>query len=343
VNDTKDKATDKLNASRPYLRTVRYIFQWSLVLIILMSGYSLYEFHRRLSVGDLPDFSKPLAVEGFMPIGALMSLKLWITKGIFDPVHPAALVIFITALLLALLLKKGFCGWVCPVGTISEIVWKTGKKIFGKNVILPRSVDYPLRSLKYLLMAFFLYIIVIKMSPDAIHAFLYTPYWKVADLKLLVFFTDMSTTTLVVLLTLTVFSLLIKNAWCRYLCPYGALLGLISMLSPLKITRNEDACIHCKTCTQSCPSMLPVESKERISSPECIGCLTCVSKCPAHGALDVALVSKKRINPLVHVALVIILFWGSVVFARAVNHWNTGITNAEYVKIVPFLERLEHP
>ncbi|MEE9523195.1 MAG: hypothetical protein V3V59_00425, partial [Thermodesulfovibrionales bacterium] len=73
------------NASRPYIRALRYIFQWTLVLIVLYSGFSLYEFHEQLSAGNISDLRKPLAVEGFMPIGALMSLKLWITKGIFDP------------------------------------------------------------------------------------------------------------------------------------------------------------------------------------------------------------------------------------------------------------------
>jgi len=39
-----------------------------------------------------------------------MSLKLWVTEGIFDSIHPAALVIFVAALLLAVVIKKGFCG-----------------------------------------------------------------------------------------------------------------------------------------------------------------------------------------------------------------------------------------
>ncbi len=278
-----------------------------------------------------------------MPIGALMSLKLWITKGIFDPVHPAALVIFIAAILSALLLKKGFCGWACPVGTISEVIWKAGKKIFGRNFDPPNYIDYPLRSVKYMLMAFFLYVILIKMSPDTIQAFLYTPYWKVADFKLLFFFTNMSTTTIIVLLVLAVSSLFVKNFWCRYLCPYGSLLGLISMASPMKVTRNDEKCIHCKTCTNNCPSMLPVESKERVSSPECIGCLTCVSKCPTPGALDVALPRKKWVNPLVYVSLMIVIFWGSITIAGVTNHWNAGVTNVEYMKIIPYLDRLEHP
>jgi polyferredoxin len=314
-----------------------------LVLIVLFSGFSLYEFNEQLSGGNLPNFRKPLAVEGFMMIGALMSLKLWITKGIFDPVHPAALVIFIAAIIMALFLKKGFCGWACPVGTISEVIWKTGKKIFGRNFDLPNYIDYPLRSLKYILMAFFLYVILIKMSPDAIHAFLYTPYWKVADFKLLIFFTNMSLITIIVLLLLAVSSLFVKNFWCRYLCPYGALLGLISMASPIKVTRNDEKCIHCKTCTNNCPSLLPVESKERISSPECIGCLTCVSKCPAQGALDVALPGKKWVNPLIYIALMIVIFWGSLTIAKATNHWNAGVTNVEYMKIIPYLDRLKHP
>ncbi len=328
---------------RPYLRLLRYLLQWTVVAVVVYGGLALYTFYGYLEEGRSPLLEKPLSVEGFLPIGALMALKLWVTEGLFDPVHPAALVIFVLALTLSVLLKKSFCGWICPVGAVSELTWKSGRLVFGRNISLPRYLDYPLRSVKYLLMAFFLYVIVLKMSSGTIRAFLQTPYWKVADLKLLLFFTEPTRTTLLVLLGLFVLSLFIKNFWCRYLCPYGALLGLLSLLSPFKVTRWESRCIHCRRCTESCPSLLPVEQSRRLSSPECMGCLTCVSNCPVQGALDIGLTGGRRLNPFLFAALVVAVFWGGVLLAKATGHWNSNVTYEEYLSIIPGLRELEHP
>ena len=63
---------------------------------------------------------RPPGVEGFLPIGALMGFKLFLTTGTWDPVHPAAMVILGFAVLISFGLRKSFCGWFCPVGTLSE-------------------------------------------------------------------------------------------------------------------------------------------------------------------------------------------------------------------------------
>ncbi|UCG78595.1 MAG: 4Fe-4S binding protein [Nitrospirota bacterium] len=339
----KDVDIKKRQYARPYIRRARYVIQWYIVAAVLIGGVSLNSFYRSLLAGADPSFTKPLSVEGFMPIGALMSLKLWLASGLFDPVHPAALVLFISALLLATALKKGFCGWICPVGTISESIWKLGKRVFGRNFKAPSYIDIPLRSLKYILMTFFLYVILIKMSPVSIRSFLFTPYWKVADFKLLMFFTEMSMTTLIVLASLFSLSLLYRNFWCRYLCPYGALLGLLSMLSPLKVTRNNDNCIHCGTCSKVCPSHLPVESKVRLRTPECIGCASCVSRCPSEGALELALPRGRVVRPYLHIALISIIFFGSILVAMASGHWKSNVTVEEYRRILPVISSLQHP
>lgn len=332
---------EKIN--RSYIRKLRYAIQWSIFALVVYAGVRLYFITEALEHGAAISALRPPSVDGFMPIGALMAFKLWITEGIFDPVHPAALVIFLGAMLLALLLKKSFCGWICPVGALSDVVWKAGKKIFGKNFIMPKYIDYPLRALKYVLMAFFLYIILIKMSSPEIAGFLNTPYWKVADIKLLKFFTEMSLTTMITLSVLASLSLFYKNFWCRYLCPYGGLLGLLSLLSPVKIKRNESACIHCSLCSKNCPSLLPVDKKETLRSPECTGCLTCVSHCPAKGALDATLSGKKTINPEVYISLVIVLFFGLILIAKATGTWHSSVTSEELRNLVPFVSSLAHP
>jgi polyferredoxin len=340
-----------VKTERNHLRYIRYAVQWGIFFFLLYSGYRFYFFVEHfLNHGMVPQGtgyaildSRAPSVEGFLPIGALMSLKLWVTEGIFDSIHPAALVIFVAALLLAVVMKKGFCGWICPVGAVSDAVWKLGKRLFGKNFTMPRYADYCLRSVKYILMAFFIYVVVLKMPSFAILRFIEGDYYKIADVKMLFFFTKMTRATSVSLLLLFVLSLFYKNFWCRYLCPYGALLGLVSFFSPMKITRNEQACIHCMRCTKNCPSQLPVEQLDRVRSPECTGCLTCVSHCPAKGALDVSLMKRITVNPVLFACLIIAIFFGSIGIAKLTGSWHSAVTYEEYQRIIPQTEYLDHP
>ena len=78
------------------------------------------------------------------------------------------------------------------------------------------------------------------MSSPAISGFLQSPYYKMSDVKMLHFFTQMSILTMVVLTVLVLSSVVIRNVWCRYLCPYGALMGLLAAISPTRIQRNPD-------------------------------------------------------------------------------------------------------
>ncbi len=62
----------------------------------------------------------PAGVEGFPPIGALMGWTRFLATSTWDGVHPAGMVILGFAGLISLLGRKSFCGWFCPVGTLSE-------------------------------------------------------------------------------------------------------------------------------------------------------------------------------------------------------------------------------
>ncbi len=329
--------------NRGWLRRLRYAFQWGLFFFVLYGGYRFYLFTEHFLDPEAPFVGRPPLVEGFLPIGSLMALKLWVTEGIFDPVHPAGITIFSAALLMSALLKKSFCGWICPVGALSELFYKIGARIFGRNFTIHRFIDYPLRSLKYLLMGFFLYIVVFRMNTAAIRGFTGTPYWVVADVKMLHFFTMMTKTTAVCLAVLGLLSLFFRNFWCRYLCPYGALVGLLSYLSPLKVTRNDEACTHCRRCTRHCPSGIDVESSTRVRSPECTGCLTCVSRCPARGALDMAAPGKRAVPPALFIVLALAVFFGAVWTAKLGGTWQSSVTYEQYKALVPAASRFSHP
>src|SRR5947209_17220645 len=131
--------------------------------------------------------SRPPGVEGWLPIASLMNLKVLLLTGAMPRLHPAGLFLLVAFISASWLFRKSFCGWLCPVGTISEYLWRLGRQTFGRNFRLPRWADVPLRGLKYVLMALFLYAVG-SMSVPAIRAFLDGPYGIVADVKMLNFF-----------------------------------------------------------------------------------------------------------------------------------------------------------
>jgi polyferredoxin len=311
----------------------RSAVQAAFVLLCIWIGVEFSLFVRwGSSGGEAPFVGRPPGAEGFLPISALISLKYWLFTGVVNTVHPSGLFIFVAVLAVSVLLKKAFCSWLCPVGTLSEALWMLGKKVFGRNLTAPRWLDYPLRSLKYLLLLFFA-VSVLTMDVPELKMFIYSPYNKVADLKMYLFFANIGTFALWSIIILMLLSVFIKNFWCRYLCPYGALLGAASWLSPLKVTRNASTCIDCELCTKACPSNIKVHTARRVWSDECMNCLACVDACPVRDTLDIRTsVTGTRVPNWVVGSLVVGVFVGITGLAVLTGHWQNGISREEYLQ-----------
>jgi polyferredoxin len=155
-----------------YRKIAQYLFLATVILI----GIKFTLFVGQLEKGMTPTISRPPGIEAFLPISSLISLKYWLVDGVFNPVHPSGLIIFSMALATGLLLKRGFCSWICPFGLLTEYLNQLHKLIFRTNIKLPLWLDYPLRSLKYLLLGFFLWAIVLQMDAKSLEYFIYSPY-----------------------------------------------------------------------------------------------------------------------------------------------------------------------
>ena len=321
-----------LNNNLTNIQIHRRIVQYLFLVTTVFIGVQFSVFVNQLESGILPTVSRPPGIEAFLPISSLISLKYWLLTGTFTRVHPSGLIILLIILSTAILLKRGFCSWVCPFGLLTEYLNRLHHFIFRKNIRIPRWLDYPLRSLKYLLLAFFLWEIVIKMNAFALDYFIYSPYNMAADIKMLYFFKNISVFTLWVLAALVILSILIRNFWCRYLCPYGALLGALSLLSIFKVHRNNQTCTNCRQCTRACPADIQLHKTTTVMSDECHACLKCVSVCPEKNTLYLSSLKKNGImKPWIYVVTISLLFLGGSLLAGATGYWQTGISNNEYL------------
>ena len=193
---------------------------------------------------------------------------------------------------------------------------------------------------KYGLMAFFV-VSVLVMSEAALAEFIGSPYNRVADVKMGLFFVDMSRVGIIVVGLLVLGSVFIQGMWCRYLCPYGALLGLFSWRSPARISRNASACVDCGLCDKGCMARLPISNLDAVAKIECTGCLDCVAVCPVPGALDLKM-GKRRMAPVVYAASLVAVFLAGYAGARTLGLWDNAIQDEEYAARIPNLHGPEY-
>ncbi|MGA2169722.1 MAG: 4Fe-4S binding protein [Terracidiphilus sp.] len=254
------------------------VVQFAFLLLNAMIGVQFVLWVRSFkSQGSSHYFERPAGVDGWLPIAGLMNLRYSLVTHHIPAIHPSAMILVCVFILCSLLVKKSFCSWLCPVGTVSEYLWKLGRKLFRRSFTVPLWLHLSLRSVKHLLLAFFLFV-VFTMTAQELGSFLASPFGIVADVKMLNFFLNIGTLGIVVLAALTVFSVLIQNFWCRFLCPYGALVGIVSTFSPVKIRRDAQACIDCGKCNKPCPLHLPVDrlmQSGRSSAPGAWSALQC--------------------------------------------------------------------
>ena len=330
-----------------YSQVLRRGFQAIFLFLNVWIGVQFYLWVRWAETGGLrKEVSRPAGVEGWLPIEGLMQLKYFLVTGNMPRIHPAGFFLFVAFLVISFLFRKAFCSWLCPIGTVSEYLWQLGRFVFRRNYRLPRLVDIPLRSLKYIVLALFTYAVA-NMSAEAIAQFLGSPYGLIVDVRMLNFFRYLGGTAAYVVLGLLIASLFVQNFWCRYLCPYGAFLGIASTLTPLRITRRESSCIDCGKCAKACPASLPVDKLVQIRSAECTACLECVAVCPAKDTLVIAAPYRLKIRRLVPawgIAVgITIIFLGLVAYGKLSGHWNTSLPKQVYLQLVPSASELQHP
>jgi len=302
-------------------KTIRRTIQLIFAAVCLDAGWRFARFLDWTADPHAAFTPRPASIEGFLPIAALAGLKRFLLTGVYDPVHPAGLTILLAALCGAFLFRKNFCGVVCPVGLASELLSEAGKRL-GLARRAPRLLDRWLGAIKYALLAFFLVSIVLFMDEAAIQSFQTSPYNLTADAHLLRFFAAPSTTFLCVIGLVAAAGLVFRNAWCRWLCPYGALLGLLGRVSPCSVRFDRTHCDGCGACRRACP--VDIAPGKAARSTTCVACGQCVQACPHPGTLTLRFF-RKQAPAGAALAAGAAFFLGACLLAMALGLWDSGL------------------
>lgn len=271
----------RIKAKKSRLRTLRTVTQWAMFLFVAV--LALVKYLKEIGVViPLPEIS----LHAICPFGGVVTVYEFLaTGGLVQKLHSSALALMVIGLLVAFLFGPIFCGYFCPLGTWQEWIGKLGRKLFKKkyNRLVPRAADKYLRYLRYIVLGAVVY--QTAVTAKLVFADV-DPYYALFN-----FYTgEVAFTAILILIAVTLLSLLVERPWCKYFCPYGALLGLFNLIHIFPVRRRESTCIHCKKCDAACPMNITVSTGDAVRSHQCITCHECLSglACPVEDTVIVA-------------------------------------------------------
>ena len=232
------------------------------------------------------------AFDAFYPLGGIETLLPYLmTGGTLKTTNLLNFSVLIGVLGVSLLAGRAFCGWMCPVGTVQDLLAglsrrltrdKTGRGKKKKSYLpikISQKYDPWLRSLKYLILA-----IILLASTWSV----YPPLRDICPARAL-FSYQLTTGLLIsVLIIFIITSMVNRLFWCKYLCPLGAALAIFNKISPLRLVLNHSSCTSCGRCDPVCPMDIS-DLTNNLRSAECIQCLECQETCSVEGSLELQL------------------------------------------------------
>ncbi len=220
-----------------------------------------------LSIGCLAYFG--FYREGCVcPVGSIQNVVVSLT----DPNYSIPIVVtatFFLPLVVAVFFGRAFCGGVCALGAIQELV-------VVKPIQAPRRLDQALGLLKYAYLGLALWFAV---QPALTRDFLICRFDPFVGFFRRTGFPHM----LMIGGGFLLAGMFLGRPYCRYLCPYGALLAWCSRLARWGVTVTPSKELECGLCTESCP-YAAIEQRRAVRR-KCLYCARCYASCPHEGEL----------------------------------------------------------
>ncbi|NQT72163.1 MAG: 4Fe-4S binding protein [Chloroflexi bacterium] len=231
------------------------------IVAVLFLGYLFYKGKLNTRIGYLLlAVSATLGFLIFAPMlpNQMQVLLLGKTKQLAVPAGVAALIL-VVFVIITFILGRIFCGYVCPIGAVQELAYRIKtKKLKIRNNAVPIGFHLLFLPVFIILAVVFSEGLLIRLGlKDFFHLEISGYFY--------------------VFLSLVIIAVFIYRPFCRLLCPYGAILSLVSGKSRFRLRRT-DECLDCGECEAVCPTN---EAGETDRKQECYLCNRCKEICPA--------------------------------------------------------------
>ena len=238
--------------------------------------------------------------------GDAFAMLQWMLQDLIFPWLPLA-----SFLLVAALLGRSLCGWVCPFGFVQDLLGFIKRKhtevslrthggmVKVKYVILmitlfisgtlaislaagvgqsyKKAIGVFAAPFNALSPADTLFAILPRIALDVRYSSLETLAAGISSVQPLLW------SRLIIMAIILVLGVYVPRSWCRYLCPHGAALAFLNRFSFLGLKRDPLKCTKagCRACVEACPMKVPILDLpwEKFTDPECIYCLKCAEAC----------------------------------------------------------------
>lgn len=182
---------------------------------------------------------------------------------------------------MTLLVRRAFCGYMCPIGSLSEWLRAPARWLRIPGLRVPEPVDRVLGLAKYAVLGLILYF-TWRASELVFRGF--DPCYALISRH----GEDITIWAYVIAGAIVLASLVIVMPFCRWLCPFAAVLHPFSRFGLSRIKRDSHACTSCGACAKACPMAIPVDHLEQVTVARCLSCFGCIDACPRQQAGAIA-------------------------------------------------------
>jgi ferredoxin len=216
--------------------------------------------------------------ERWCPFGGLEALYTRVAEGNMPcSLGISNLFILGAVLLMTLILRRAFCGYACPIGTISDWVGRLAARAGVRRVSVSAGLDRWLSLGKYVVLGVLLWL-TYRAGELVFRGF--DPCYALISRH----GEDITAWAYVSAAAILVGSLVVALPFCRWLCPLAAALQPFSRAGIARVRRDEEACADCGRCAAACPMRIPVDQVREVTAARCTACHSCIASCPADRA-----------------------------------------------------------